>query len=114
VHELALCQEILAIAEAEVRRRRFTRVRAVRLEVGAFACASPDAIAFCFDAVTRETLADGAALEVVRIPGEGVCLNCGERVVGVADRAHPCPACGHAALAVQGGDGLRVTELEVE
>jgi hydrogenase nickel incorporation protein HypA/HybF len=114
VHELALCQEILAVVEAEARRRHFTRVRAVRLEVGAFACASPEAIAFCFDATTRETLADGAALEIVRIPGEGVCLDCGERVAGVADRAHPCPACGRQALAVDGGDGLRVTELEVE
>ena len=63
MHELALCQEILAILEAEARRRRFTRVRAVRLEVGAFACASPDAIAFCFDAVMHETLADGATLD---------------------------------------------------
>ena len=113
MHELALCQEILAILEAEARRRRFTRVRAVRLEVGAFACASPDAIAFCFDAVMRETLAEGAALEVVRTKGEGVCLACGERVA-VADRSDPCPACGRHALGINGGDELRVTELEVE
>ena len=113
MHELALCQEILAIVEAEARRNRFTRVRAVRLEVGAFACASPDAIAFCFDAVMRDTLADGAALEVVRTAGEGVCLACGESSV-VAERSDPCPACGRHALRVAGGDELRVTELEVD
>ncbi len=113
MHELALCQEILAIVEAEARRRRFTRVRAVRLEVGALSCASPDAIAFCFGAVTCATLADGATLEVVRTKGDGVCLECGERVA-VVDRNDPCPVCGRHALGIKGGDELRVTELEVE
>lgn len=113
MHELALCEEILAIVETEARQRRFSRVRAVRLEVGALACASADAIAFCFDAISRNTLAEGATLEVVRTPGCALCLDCGQHVA-MSQRGDPCSACGGTTLAVAGGDGLRVTELEVE
>lgn len=113
MHELALCQSILAIVESEARGHEVHRVRAVRLEVGALACASAEAIAFCFDAVTRDTIAEGATLELVRTPGEAWCLDCGARVA-IADRHQPCPKCDGIALSICRGDELRVTEVEVE
>jgi hydrogenase nickel incorporation protein HypA/HybF len=113
MHELALCQEILAIIEAEARARRFTRVRAVRLEIGALACASPDAIRFCFAAVSHDTIANGAALEVVRTPGTAWCLDCGQ-AVAISQRGDACPLCAGHALTVAAGDTLQVTELEVD
>lgn len=113
MHELALCQSILAIVESEARSHHVRRVRSVRLEVGDLACASADAIAFCFDAVTRDTIAEGAALEMVRTPGEAWCLDCGARVT-IADRHQPCPMCEGVALSICSGEELRVTEVEVE
>lgn len=113
MHELALCREILAIVEAEAKARGFTRVRAVRLEVGALACASPEAIAFCFEAISHGTLAAGARLEMDRPAGHGCCLDCGS-LIAMSERGDRCPRCGGPALGVRGGDALRVTELEVD
>lgn len=113
MHELALCQSILRIVEDEARSRHVRRISAVRLEVGELSCASTEAIAFCFGAVTRDTIADGAHLELVRTPGEALCLDCGQRVE-IAARHQPCPHCGSPALYICRGDELRVTELEVE
>jgi hydrogenase nickel incorporation protein HypA/HybF len=112
MHELALCQSILSIVEGEARARRVGRVTAVRLEIGAFSCASPDAIAFCFDAVVRGSIADGARLELVAVPGRAWCIDCAEEVT-VAAQGQPCPACGGRDLVACGGDRLRVSELEV-
>jgi hydrogenase nickel insertion protein HypA len=113
MHELALCQSILSIVENEARNRQVRRVLAVRLEVGDLTCASADAMAFCFDAVTRNTIAEGATLELIRTPGEAWCLDCGRRVE-IADRHQPCPQCGSLALSICSGEELRVTEVEVE
>jgi hydrogenase nickel incorporation protein HypA/HybF len=112
MHELALCQSILAIVEGEARARQISRVTAVQLEVGAFCCASPDALAFCFDAVMRGSIADGARLEMVPVPGRAWCIDCAAEVP-VAVREDPCPRCGGRDLASCGGDALRVSELEV-
>lgn len=112
MHELALCQSILSIVEGEARARQVRRVTAVRLEIGAFSCASPDAIAFCFDAVVRGSIADGARLELVAVPGRAWCIDCAEEVT-VAAQGQPCPACGGGDLVACGGDRLRVSELEV-
>lgn len=113
MHELALCQSILSIVEGEARARHFGRVTAVRLEIGAFSCASPEAIAFCFDAVVRGSIADGARLELAAVPGRAWCIDCAE-VVSIAARGQPCPRCGGADLSSCGEDTLRVSELEVE
>ena len=45
---------------------------AVWLEIGVLSHVAPEALRFCFDAVTRGGLAEGAQLEIVATPGAGV------------------------------------------
>lgn len=113
MHELALCESVLRILRSEAQTHRFQRVRMVRLELGAFCGASPEALDFCFRAVTRGTLADGARLEVVHLAGSAWCMNCGE-TVSVRNRFDACPQCGTYELQMAAGDDMRVCELEVE
>jgi len=81
--------------------------------VGALSCAAPEALDFCFRAVTAGTLADGARLEVIRTPGQAWCMRCGETVM-LGERYDPCPQCGTFEVQVTGGDEMRIKELEVE
>ena len=67
---MALCESVLRIIEAESEKQDFRRVKAVWLEIGALSCAEPDALRFCFGAVTRGSLAEDARLEIVRTPGQ--------------------------------------------
>lgn len=113
MHEMSLTESVIGIVEEEARRQNVTRVRAVVLEIGALACAEPAAMRFCFDAVSRGTPAEGARLDIVRVPGAGWCFDC-ERTVALAERFAPCPACGRSRVRMTGGDEMRVLELEVE
>jgi len=113
MHELSLAQGVLDIIEEQARRQRFSRVTAVRLEIGALAGVESEAMRFCFDAVTRGSLAEGAALEILATPGAAWCMRCGE-TVPVEDRTSACPRCGGYELQVNGGTHLRVHDLEVE
>ena len=67
---------------------------------------------FCFDAVTRGTIAEGATLDIQRIPGAGWCMDCG-KTVRLAERFGPCAACGGYHVQMTAGDEMRVREIEV-
>jgi hydrogenase nickel incorporation protein HypA/HybF len=68
---------------------------------------------FCFDAVMQGTLADGAKLEILQMPGEAWCTQC-KKSVRVQQRFDPCPECGGFSLQITSGDQMQVKELEVE
>ncbi|MBY6241974.1 hydrogenase maturation nickel metallochaperone HypA [Methylosinus sp. Sm6] len=113
MHELALTESIVEMIEEESRSRGFAHVRVVRLEIGALSHVEPEAIRFCFEAVARGGVTDGARLEIITTPGEGWCLDCGKTVV-VTERFGPCPDCGGYHVQVTGGEDMRVKELEVD
>lgn len=113
MHELALSQGIIDVIREQAATQGFTRVKTVRLAIGALSHVEPEAIAFGFDAVSRGTVAEGARLDIERPPGQAFCLAC-EKPVPLAERFDPCPDCGGHQLVVTGGEELRVKELEVE
>ena len=113
MHEMSLAEGVLAILEDQAKAQAFGRVRTVFLDIGELSHVDPDALAFCFDAVVRGTVADGAVLEINRTPGTAWCHTCG-RTVAMARLGDPCPECGGYSLQVTGGDAMRVRELEVD
>ena len=74
MHEMSLAESILQIVEETARSSAADQVRAVRLEIGTLSHVERDALRFCFDAVTRGTLADGARLEIDSAFNEGTAV----------------------------------------
>jgi hydrogenase nickel incorporation protein HypA/HybF len=69
MHEVTLAENVLQIVEDAARREGLRRVHAVWLEIGQIASVEPDAMRFCFDAVARDSVAEGARLEIVTTAG---------------------------------------------
>jgi hydrogenase nickel incorporation protein HypA/HybF len=113
MHEMSLCEGVLQLLEEHAVREGFNQVKCVWLEIGALSGVEPEAMRFSFDAVMKESLADGARLEIIHLPGEAWCMQCA-RPVQVEARYQACPECGSYQLQVTGGDEMRVKELEVE
>ncbi len=113
MHELSLAQSVLEIIEESAQVQCFNRVRSVILEIGKLSSVDPDAMRFCFDAAMKGSLAEGARLDIVEMPGQGWCARCAREVTVVA-LYEPCPYCGDFQVRVTGGDAMRVKELEVE
>ncbi|HEY2190008.1 MAG TPA: hydrogenase maturation nickel metallochaperone HypA [Caldimonas sp.] len=112
MHEMSLAEGMLQVVEEGARGHAATRVRAVWVEIGALAQVEVDALRFCFDAVARGTLAEGARLEIVARPGAAWCMPCGAQVE-ITRHGDACPLCGSYQLQVVRGDDMRVRELEV-
>jgi hydrogenase nickel incorporation protein HypA/HybF len=110
MHEMSIAESILGIVRDTAVRGGLARVSAVRLEIGALAAVEPEALRFCFDAVTRGSVAEGAALEIDAPPGAAWCFGC-EAPVEIRVRGDACPRCGGARLQVTGGTDLRVKDI---
>lgn len=113
MHELSLCQAIVETLQEQATVHGFASVRRVRLEVGPLAAVAPDAMLFGFDVATRGTLAEGAVLDIITLPMDAWCCSC-KKAVDVAERFDPCPLCGDFSVRINGGDELRIKDLEVE
>lgn len=113
MHEMSLAEGVLQIIEDYAKRERFTKVTAVRLEVGRLAGVEPESLRFCFDAVTRGSLAEGAQLEIIELPGRAWCFRC-SKTVDVNSDPGCCPQCGSIELQVEGGRDLRIKDLLVD
>ena len=112
MHEMSLAEGILQLIEDAAHREGFGRVTTVWLEIGQLAGVEVEAMKFCFDAVTRDSIAAGAQLELIATPGTGWCLPCGA-TVELAEVYDACPRCGGYQVQVTGGKEMRVKELEV-
>lgn len=113
MHEMSLAEGIVQLVEDTVRADGCSRVKTVWLEIGQLAAVEKEALRFCFDAVTRDTVAEGARLEIIETPGQGWCMKC-ESNVAVTALYDACPVCGNYQIQVTGGSEMRVKELEVE
>jgi len=113
MHEISLAEGVLQLIEDSALRQKFSKVTTVWLEIGQLAAVEVEAMRFCFDAVARGSVAEGAQLEIVATPGAGQCLQCAA-TVALSEAFAACPQCGGYQVQVTGGTEMRVKELEVE
>lgn len=112
MHEMSLCLSMVDLLSERLRAEKAEKVLRVRVEVGAFGHVEPEALAFCFDSAARGTPVEGAELRIDLRPGQAFCFDCEQSVI-LQQRLDPCPYCSGYRLRIDGGDQLRVTEMEV-
>lgn len=113
MHEMSIAEGILQIVEDAARQQGFKRVTEVRLEIGALSGVEIEALTFCLDVVLQHGIAEGARIELEKVPGTGYCLGCGETVPVLA-LYDACPKCGSYQVQATGGTEMRVKDLLVE
>ena len=109
MHELAIADAIVRIAERHAAGRRVT---AVAVRAGALRQVVPSALAFAFELVAHGTPVEGAVLELEEVSAAVDCRRCGaEREV--ADFPFVCPVCGSPDVDVVRGEELLVESVEI-
>jgi hydrogenase nickel incorporation protein HypA/HybF len=113
MHEMSLVEGVRELIEAAAQREGFARVRSVRVEIGQLSGVEREAFEFCFDLAMRDSLAEGARLDIVATPGRGLCLECGQECA-LSVIYDPCEHCAAVPVSVIAGTAMRVIDLEVE
>lgn len=113
MHELSITQSILEISLKAAAEQHATRIRAIRLRLGAFSGVVPECVQMYLDVLAKGTAAEGAKIEAVTVPLRVECRACG--AVSEIDRRHiACPACGSVDLHRLSGREFLVDSLEVD
>ena len=106
MHELSLTRNIVSIVSEKAHGAKVTQVT---LEIGKFSAVLPDAIQFCFDIVTKGTVAEGAELEIIETPGRGECHACGAQFE-LQQMFSPCP-CGSTNITRLTGSEINIKQM---
>ncbi len=113
MHELGITQSIVEIAERTAKQQRATKILSVTVEVGSLSGVVPEALEFCFEACSKETLLDGSQLLIDRVQARAECCDCG-REFPLEELLACCPDCGSAASTLLSGEELRIKEMEID
>ena len=110
MHELSVATAVLNTA---VKHAGARGVSVVSLRVGRLRQVVPDSLSFYFDIVSRDTVCEGARLEVTEIEARLGCSDCAQEWEPEIP-AFRCPRCESAAVNVLAGEELEVDYIEVD
>lgn len=109
MHELSIASAIVATAK---RHAGGSPVSVVRVRVGRLRQVVPDTLEFCFGVVARESVCEGARLELEVVPAVLRCAAC-EHEWELAEPPFWCPECAGGNVAAVSGEELEVESIEI-
>jgi len=112
MHEMSIAVSIVDIAVKTAQEAEAQKINAITVELGALAGVVPEALEFCFEAACKETIAEGAKLELIHLPALAKCTSCGFEFE-TDQFLNVCPECKAQVLAA-GGQELQVKSINVD
>ena len=113
MHESALTENLLEHVLIHAREANARRVMRVKVTIGALSDATQESILFYWGTMAPGPIAAEAFLEFEATPGTARCPACGAEFQ-IEELYAACPDCGQFPVQVTGGNGIYLSNLEVE
>lgn len=115
MHELPVTKSICDIVLRHAAANGAARVVSVQLEIGSLSDLQNEWVQRYFDYVTRATVAEGARLDVKRVPAVFSCNRCGGRfaISSLVEEGIACGPCGAEDVQLVSGREYLVKSIEV-
>lgn len=115
MHELPVVETILETCLKHAQKYNAGQVRTIFLEVGNLSDLEDKWMQHFFDYVSKGTIAQGAKLDITRIPVGLKCAACGHcYTVKTRDRIEtPCPECQHGESTIVSGHEYFISNMEI-
>ena len=110
MHELSITQSLIQIVNEEAAKHAISRVKAIKLKVGMLRGIEPASLMFCFEIVSKDTVAEGAKLVIDFVTAKARCLQCGE-LFDKCGLGCVCPDCRCHRIEIINGRELYVEEI---
>ena len=102
MHEVSIAEGIVSAVLKTLGNESVPRILSVRVAVGELAGVDCETLRFAWPSVTRETILEGAELQIERPPGRALPRH-----------GDACPLCGGWRLAPVAGHELKVLDFEI-
>ena len=113
MHELAIVEGILDAVIPEVQKYDVSRVLSIKLKIGELSGVVPYCIHEYFKVAAKGTIAEGAKIEIEKIPIGIECPDCGYH--GTIEKGqYTCPSCQSTHFRIVSGKEYFVDSVEAE
>jgi hydrogenase nickel incorporation protein HypA/HybF len=112
MHELAICQALIAQVD-DIARRRQARVQQVRVGVGPLSGVEPPLLEGAYPLACAGTRAEGSRLVIEQTAIRVRCRSCGAESAAMPNRLL-CASCGEWRTDLVSGDELLLLRVELE
>jgi hydrogenase nickel incorporation protein HypA/HybF len=113
MHELGVTESIASICLKHAQASNAKRVLKVNVKLGELTGIVDHYVAFYWDMVTKDTIAQGAELNFIKVPVVAHCPDCGEDFE-VVEYDLTCPKCGKVETELISGREFLVESIEIE
>lgn len=112
MHEMAVVHSVLKLVLDTGEKSNADQILKIRLRMGEYSDVVPEIFREYFDLAAKGTLAEGAILELTRVPATIRCRECGR--TGMADSRLSCSFCGSSNILLVTGREFYVENIEVQ
>jgi hydrogenase nickel incorporation protein HypA/HybF len=113
MHEMTIAINVVDMITRMAAAEGSQRINEVELEIGALAGIMTDALTFCYEAASSDTMAAGSTLKLIGIPGRGRCRDC-EQEFEVETFFTACPDCSGFHVEIIDGKELNIRSINVD
>lgn len=113
MHELGLAQQTLDVALDIAREQQANRILAFQLRIGDWSGVVVEALSFALSAISKDTIAEGAAIHWQTVPPAVRCGTC-TKEYEVDTYDYVCPDCGTENVDLCRGREMELLTIEVE
>lgn len=114
MHELSLMRNVVRTVLMAAEKNSSNKVEAVTLLVGESRAFEENWAQMYFDMFAKDTLADGAKVNLEQVPITGNCINCGEVYrIDLHNKKCCCPKCGTSEYNLITGREMIVKSIEI-
>lgn len=113
MHELSITEGILKIAVEEGKAHDARKITGINIKMGVMSDLLPECINYYFDIISKGTIAEGAVLNIEKIPLKISCSDC-NAVSCIDMRNFRCPGCGSQNIKILHGNEFYIDSLEAD
>ncbi len=112
MHELAITESILSIADQAAKDNHSSKVTDIYLLIGQLSSIVDDSVQFYWDHISQGTTCEGAILHFDRRPAVLECKTCGHQYP-LGEILQPCPNCQSTDIFIESGEELLVDHIDI-
>ena len=113
MHEMTIAMNIIDIVCKKANDEKAYKISSVDLEIGELSGVLIESLEFCFEAACKNTIADGAALNIHKINAEAFCKSCNLNFTMNSD-FYSCPTCDNFNFEILRGKELSITSFNID
>ena len=110
MHEAAIAENILSIAERVSEQEQIHQIQKVVLEIGQFSGVVPELLRIAFDIIKKNSILEDAELEMLRPPLVLFCRTCSSEYLGDREDLR-CPLCSGEKFEIVQGNKMLIKEI---